>query len=77
MGKNNTRTMSYPGSGMFSVRRDLYGKVEVHTNWHTHPSDAANKSQPSRNDYIFKFNQSKNGIKRFIILTGGVPPIEY
>ena len=35
MGKNNTRTTSYPGPGIFRVRADLYGRVAPHTNWHT------------------------------------------
>ena len=76
-GKNNTHTMSYPGAGIFRVRRDLYGKVEVHTNWHTHPSNAENKLKPSPQDYSFKYNHSQNGVRRFIILTGGHPPFEY
>ena len=77
MGKNNTRTMSYPGPGIFRVRADLYGRVAPHTNWHTHPSNAENKLKPSDEDKKFKFNQSKHGLKRFIILTGGSSPIEY
>ena len=77
MGKNNTRTMSYPGSGIFSVRRDLYDKVTPHTNWHTHPSNAENKMEPSDYDNRFKSKNSKHGLIRFIILTGGASPIEY
>ena len=77
MGKKNTHTMSYPGPGIFSVQSDLQGKVVPHTNWHTHPSYADNKSEPSRADREFKRDQSKNGLKRFIILTGGSSPIEY
>lgn len=77
MGKNNTRTTSYPGPGIFRVRQDLYGMLEIHTNWHTHPSNADNKLEPSGQDYKFKSTQSKNGVKRFIILTGGYPPFEY
>ena len=76
-GVNNTSTSSYPGPGIFRVRPDLFGRVEVHTNWHTHPSYAKNKSEPSSADYKFKLTHSKNGIKRFIILTGGKSPIEY
>ena len=26
---------------------------------------------------LFKSNQTNNGVKRFIILTGGNPPVEY
>ena len=77
MGKNNTNTMSYPGPGIFHVRLDLYGKVAPHTNWHTHPSYADNKLEPSEEDRKFKGDQSKHGLKRFIILTGGSSPIEY
>ena len=77
IGKNNTRTSSQPGPGIYRVRRDLYGKVDVHTNWHTHPSDAYNKLEVSKADYKFKSTHSDNGIKRFIILTGGHPPFEY
>ena len=77
MGKNNTRTMSYPGPGIFSTRRDLYGKVTPHTNWHTHPSNAENKMEPSDDDNRFKSKNSKHGLIRFIILTGGASPIEY
>ena len=76
-GKNNTRIMSYPGSGIFRVRPDLYGQVEIHTNWHTHPSNASNKLETSWQDRKFKSTQSVNGVKRFIILTGGHPPFEY
>ena len=77
MGKNNTQTMSYPGPGIFHVQPDLYGKVVPHTNWHTHPSYADNKLEPSGEDREFKREQSKHGLKRFIILTGGSSPIEY
>ena len=77
MGKNNTYTMSYPGPGIFRVLPDLYGKVVPHTNWHTHPSYEDNKLAPSSDDREFKKEQSKNGLKRFIILTGGSSPIEY
>ncbi|MBR2128563.1 MAG: RHS repeat-associated core domain-containing protein [Bacteroidales bacterium] len=77
MGKNNTQTMSYPGPGIFHVQQDLYGKVVPHTNWHTHPSYADNKLEPSGEDREFKRDQSKHGLKRFIILTGGSSPIEY
>ena len=75
--QNNKRITSYPGSGIFRVRPDLYGKVEIHTNWHTHPANASNKLEPSRQDRKFKSTQSENGVKRFIILTGGHPPFEY
>ena len=77
MGKNNTYTMSYPGPGIFRVLPDLHGKVVPHTNWHTHPSYADNKLEPSEEDRKFKRDQSKHGLKRFIILTGGSSPIEY
>ena len=76
-GKNNTRTSSQPGPGIFRVRPDLYGKVDIHTNWHTHPSKAENKLEPSYQDYRFKSTHSHNGVKRFIILTGGHSPFEY
>ena len=77
MGKNNTYTMSYPGPGIFRVLPDLHGKVVPHTNWHTHLSYADNKLEPSEQDRKFKRDQSKHGLKRFIILTGGSSPIEY
>lgn len=64
-GKNNTHTMSYPGADIFRVRRDLYGKVEVHTNWHTHPStwivDVGHQTK------IMSSKQSKNR-KEYIVL---------
>jgi hypothetical protein len=76
-GKNNTLTMSYPGPGIFRFRPDLYGSVEIYTNWHTHPSNAYNKLEPSYKDNNFKSTHSQNGVKQFIILTGGHPPFEY
>lgn len=38
---------------------------------------ADSKMNPSGQDYKHKEEQSKNGVQRFIILTGGVPIIEY
>jgi hypothetical protein len=77
MGKNNTPTTSQPGPGIYRVRPDLYGKINIHTNWHTHLSNKDTKLQPSTKDYSFKSTHSKYGVRRFIILTGGYPPIEY
>ena len=76
-GMNNTRISSQPGPGISRTRPDLYEKVDIHTNWHTHPSNAETRLNPSPKDNDFKSTQSKNGVKRFIILTGGTSPIEF
>ena len=65
------------GPGIFYVRSDLYVKVSLHTNWHTHPSYVDGNSKPSNDDLEFKRGQSIHGLKRFIILTWGSTPIEY
>ena len=76
-GKNNTLTISTSTPSIFDSHKDLFGTVEPHTSWHTHPSNVDNKLEPSPKDYLFKSNQTNNGVKRFIILTGGNPPVEY
>ena len=76
-GKNNRYNSSTSIPGITEVRPDLFGKVYPHTSWHTHPSYAESKMNPSEKDYNHKTNQSANGVKRFIILTGGLPIIEY
>ena len=61
---------------------DLVGKLDIHTSFHTHLSrfpDSA-KLVPSSTpggDMDYKRGQIANGIKRFIILTTGYPPIPY
>lgn len=81
---NNTHTQSTPVPGIFSVRPDLIGLIQPNTSWHTHPSNVpdADRLQPSGlytpgGDMDFKRIQSANGVKRFIILTSGYPPIPY
>ena len=74
---NNTYDKSFLPSAIWNTRLDLYGTVQVHTQWHTHPSNAPSKMYPSRQDYSSKDTQKRNGVKRFIILTGGNPPIQY
>lgn len=69
-GKNNTHTMSYPGADIFRVRRDLYGKVEVHTNWHTHPSNSDSRRRASDEDYEFKTEQKTERNTSFYNIDG-------
>ena len=77
--ENNTSIKSYPTPNIFSVRPDLLGKIKPHTSWHTHPSNASDSDRlhSSEQDKDFKKDAKQLGVNRFIILTGGYPPIEY
>ncbi len=62
----------------------MLNEVNFHVDFHTHLSSFADSDrlQPSGRvdgggDLQHKRNQQKNGVKRFIILTKGYPPIEY
>lgn len=78
---NNKRDEAKGGFRLYQTRPDLYGNVDPHTNYHTHPADAAesDKLQASRQDLRAKAStqQFHPQVKRFIILTKGYPPINY
>ena len=76
-GKNNTYRKSTTEPQIYNVRPDLLGLVSVHTNWHTHPSFADNKTTISEKDKEFKKSHLEKGVKHFIILTGNHPPIYF
>jgi RHS repeat-associated protein len=82
--KNNTDQKAFATPKLQSVRPDLVGKLEVNTAFHTHLSrfPESAKLVPSGlslpgGDMAYKRGQIANGIKRFIILTTGYPPIQY
>ncbi len=76
-GKNNRYNLSTFVPALEQIRPEMKGIVRPHTNWHTHPSYSDSRMNPSRQDRESKVRQSGNGVQRFIILTGGYPPIEY
>ncbi len=81
--KNNTATEAKTG---FNARVTglTPNQIDIHVDFHTHLSRFADSDRlfPSgrtdgRGDIGYKKSQSKNGIKRFIILTKGHAPISY
>lgn len=83
--ENNSDKEAFHGFNLYKTRPDLYGNVDVNTDFHTHlyKFDEADRTRPSGlytgggGDMKSKKNQIQNGVKRFIILTRGFSPIEY
>jgi RHS repeat-associated protein len=82
--QNNTDQKAFATPKFHLVRPDLVGTLDIHTDFHTHLSrfPESAKLVPSGlslpgGDMQYKKNQSVHGIKRFIILTTGYPPIPY
>ena len=80
---NNSDIIAYSSFKPHKFAPELAGKIP-HTNFHTHLSKASDeyrlnpsKTNDEKGDLASKKRQQENGIKRFIILTRGVPPIEY
>lgn len=77
--KYNTSTSAYNGLKIYNVRPDLYGKININTNFHTHLSrfQESMKLVPSQPDRDFKSEHNKSGTMDFIILTTGYEPKPY
>lgn len=78
--ERNTATYATSIIRLPSVISELNNKIiYFNTHFHTHLSqfDTNSRTTNSRQDYIFKTNQTQNVINRFIILTRGYLPIEY
>ncbi|MDE7024264.1 MAG: hypothetical protein K2O88_00075 [Paramuribaculum sp.] len=81
MGKylRNTNRESHASANPYGFP-ELRDNVYIHTNWHTHPTNASDRArfEPSKIDNYNKNNTLKNFfIKNFIILTKGHAPIPY
>lgn len=79
--KNNKYDRAYKSYNPYRNYPSKIGGLYEHTDWHTHPSRAADsdRTQASRRDKESKANtqEFQKQVKKIIILTKGYLPIEY